>query len=95
MDQSQAIGGNGIEVEIDESKFGKRKYHRGHRVEVQWVFGRREKYDKSKIFMVPVPNRKAATLEAIIKQWIKPGTIIHSDCWKSLLKCWEKWDTHI
>ena len=61
MDQSQAIGGNGIEVEIDESKFGKRKYHRGHRVEGQWVFGGHEKYDKSKIFMVPVLNRKAAT----------------------------------
>lgn len=24
-------------VEIDESKFGKRKYHKGHRVEGQWV----------------------------------------------------------
>jgi hypothetical protein len=24
-------------VEIDESKLGKRKYHRGHRVEVVWV----------------------------------------------------------
>ena len=25
---SQPIGGNGVEVEIDESKFGKRKYHK-------------------------------------------------------------------
>ena len=44
MDNSQPIGGNGVEVEIDESKFGKHKYYQGHRVEGQWVFGRREKY---------------------------------------------------
>ncbi|KFM67316.1 hypothetical protein X975_04923, partial [Stegodyphus mimosarum] len=36
---SQMIGGPGKTVEIDESKFGKRKYHRGHHVEGQWVFG--------------------------------------------------------
>ncbi len=33
------IGGKNIVVEIDESKFGKRKYHRGHRVEGVWVLG--------------------------------------------------------
>ena len=52
MDSSMPIGGNGIEVEIDESKFGKRKYHKGHAVEGQWVFGGREKYDKTKVFMI-------------------------------------------
>jgi len=31
------IGGEGIVVEIDESKFGKRKYSRGHKVDGVWV----------------------------------------------------------
>jgi hypothetical protein len=33
------IGGPGKVVEIDESKFGRRKHHRGHPVKGQWVFG--------------------------------------------------------
>ena len=35
----EKIGGPGIIVEIDESKFGKVEYHRGHRVDGVWVFG--------------------------------------------------------
>ena len=46
LENSEKIGGNGVEVEIDESKFGKRKYYRGHQVEGQWVFGGCEKYNK-------------------------------------------------
>ena len=83
MEQSEQIGGNGVEVEIDESKFGKRKYHRGYHVEGQWVFGGREKYDKHKIFMIPMVNCKASTLLPLIRKWIAPGSIIHSDCWKA------------
>ena len=30
------IVGSGIIVEVDESKFGKRKYHRDHRIEGAW-----------------------------------------------------------
>jgi hypothetical protein len=33
------IGGEGVIVEIDESKFGKRKYNRGHQIEGAWVIG--------------------------------------------------------
>ena len=95
IDTSEAIGGNGVEVEIYESKFGKRKYHRGHRVEGQWVFGGREKYDKSKLFMISVANRKAATLEKLIKKWIKPRSIIHSDCWKAYSKLSQMGYTHV
>lgn len=83
LDHSEAIGGPGIEVEIDESKFGKRKYHKGHKVEGQWIFGGRESKDKTKIFMVPVHNRKKDTLENLIKKYIKPGSVIISDCWKA------------
>ena len=83
INKSTPIGGNGIEVEIDESKFGKHKYHRGHKVEGQWVFGGHKKYNKNKIFMIPVHNRKAKMLIPIIKKWILPGSIIYSNCWKA------------
>ena len=33
------IGGPGSIIEIDESKFGKRKYNQGRYVEGHWVFG--------------------------------------------------------
>ena len=38
-ESSTLIGGEGIIVEIDESKLGKRKYNRGHPVEGVWVVG--------------------------------------------------------
>ena len=36
---SDKIGGHGLSVEIDESKFGKSKYNRGRYIKGQWVFG--------------------------------------------------------
>jgi len=35
----EQLGGPNKTVEIDESKFGRRKYHRGHSDKGQWVFG--------------------------------------------------------
>lgn len=52
LEREEKIGGPRKVVQIDESKFGKRKYHRGHRVEGQWVFGGIE--EESRSFMVAV-----------------------------------------
>ena len=79
---SEQIGGPGIEVEIDESKFGKRKYHRGKNVDGVWVFGGIERNSKRCFFEI-VEDRSASTLIPIIKRYIKPGSIILSDCWKA------------
>lgn len=54
------IGGPGKTVEMDESKFGKRKYNRGHRVEGLWVFGGIER-ETGQCFMVPVEQRNQDT----------------------------------
>ena len=81
---SKPIGGPGKVVEIDESKFGKRKYNRGKRVDGCWVFrGIERDSNPPKCFFSTVTDRSAQTLIPIIKRWILPGTTIVSDCWKS------------
>ena len=76
------IGGPGSTVEIDESKFGKRKYHRGRFIEGQWVFGGICRETKA-CFLVPVERRDRDTLLPIIRAQILPGTRVMSDLWKS------------
>jgi transposase-like protein len=80
--QDFKIGGNGIIVEVDESKFGKRKYHRGHSVEGVWIFGGVERTEERKLFLVQVEDRTAETLLALIERHIHPGSIIYSDLWR-------------
>ena len=81
---SEQIGGEGKEVEIDESKFWKRKYHRGKRVDGVWVFGGIERQIIiKKCFFQIVDDRGAKTLIPIIIKYVKPETVILSDCWKA------------
>ena len=79
--EKNAVGGPGMTVEIDESKFGKRKYHRGRRVDGQWVFGGICR-ETGECFFEAVEKRNADTLLPIICQYIRPGSTIFSDCWK-------------
>jgi transposase-like protein len=80
------IGGKDVIVEVDESKFGKRKYNRGHRVEGVWVFGGVEKTPERKIFLIPVERRDSDTLISIIRENIHEDSIICTDKWRSYKK---------
>ena len=75
------IGGEGITVEIDESLFGKIKYHRGKLTNGQWVVGGVERTEERKCFFVLVEKRDTETLQNIISQLVLPGSIVVTDCW--------------
>ena len=62
-------------VQIDEIKFGKRKYNRGRRVDGCWVFGGVE-HDTDKSFFVIVEDRAADILIPLIQKFILPGPLL-------------------
>ena len=74
----EKLGGPNKTVEIHESKFGRRKYHRGHTVKGQRVFGGVER-ESGRTLLLPVPDRTAKTLTSVICEWIEPGTTLISD----------------
>ena len=80
IDHPAIIGGQGVEDEIDESKFGRRKYNRGRYVDVHWVFGGTECIT-GESFLVEVEKRDAATLLPLTRSFIKTGSVIYSDEW--------------
>jgi len=64
-----------IVVEIDESKYFHRKYHRGQWRDGHWVCGGIQK-GTGKCFLTEVPDGTAATLEPLIARYILPGSHI-------------------
>ncbi|KAM7306650.1 hypothetical protein ISCGN_010350 [Ixodes scapularis] len=64
-DVAKMIGGEGVTVELDESMFGRRKYHRGYLRPGQRVFGGVE-HGSGYCFLVPVETREAKTLLGLI-----------------------------
>ena len=81
-DNIQSIGGRSTIVEIDESKFGKRKYHRGHTLEGVWVLGMVERTNQRRIILIAVDNRTKTTLEEKIKKHVSEESQLYTDCWK-------------
>ena len=81
--KSKRIGGEGCTMEIDESKFVKRKYGKGKRkVCKDWVLGGICR-ETGECFMRIVKNRSKETLLAIIKEYVLPKTTIITDCYVS------------
>ncbi len=81
--EEKKIGGEGIIVEIDETKLGKRKYHRGHRVDGVWCVCGIERTGEKRSFVIPVDNRNESTMRNIIENYVYPGSTIYTDCWKA------------
>lgn len=77
---TRPIGGAGHIVEIDESKFGHRKYNRGRLRDGCWVFGGIDRTTKE-AFVRIVHSRDAETLLPILQDNILPGTTVYSDEW--------------
>jgi transposase-like protein len=90
------IGGPGVEVQIDESKIGKRKYNRGRMVDGSWILGMLEIIPIEQRFrnnnngraggrfrleICPENKRDAATLIPLIKKHVAKNSIIISDKW--------------
>ena len=65
------------EAQIDESLFGKQKYHKGHPVPGTWVLGVCEEgqnADRKKLRLEVCANRNQATLTTFIVKYVRPGT---------------------
>jgi hypothetical protein len=65
-------------VEINEAKFGKRKYNRGQVVDGNWVFGGICRETKN-IFLIKVEKRDKETLIPLIEKYVVKGSTIITD----------------
>jgi len=81
-DMDIKIGGENIEVEIDKTLISRKKSPWTGKDGV-WVFGGIERTREKNMFAIMVPDRTRETLYSKIEQFIKPGSIIISDCFSS------------
>lgn len=74
------VNGAPIFVEVDETYYFHRKYHRGRLRRGTWVVGLVER-ESGKCWLEIVNRRDAQTLEPIICAHVLPGTVIVTDAW--------------
>lgn len=88
------IGGSSQIIEIDESKFGRRKYNRGHHVDGVWILGMVEKTGKKRIKLIQVEDRSLKTLTSHITASINKDSRIYTDGWKAYNNLGSKFISH-
>lgn len=79
----EIIGGEGIIIEVDETKIGKRKNNRGHIVEGAWVIVGVERTTDRLVFAEVVENRDAETIKKLFIKHVANGSILYTDEWKA------------
>jgi hypothetical protein len=74
------LGGPGVIVELDEAKFGKRKYNKGN---IERACGYlellNEILDVASLYLAP--TTRGMLLLSIICRWVLPGSSAHTDEW--------------
>lgn len=87
------IGGPGIQIQVDESKFGRKfKHNRGMRGDKEnaldlWVIGGiesepRPMEKKRRAFAILCANRNKLTINEVFRKNVAPGTHVVTDGWK-------------
>ncbi|KAG0437631.1 hypothetical protein DMUE_3587 [Dictyocoela muelleri] len=76
------IGGSGIIFEVDEIKFGKRKYERGHKVESVCILGAVERSNDRRIILKSCKTGSMNELECFLTTFVKMNSVIFSDGWR-------------
>lgn len=76
MEENIKIGGEGNIVQIDEAKNDKRKFERGHVVEVVWIFGKLRLQIKGNSLQFQLKKRDSNTLNGLFLKHILPGSVV-------------------
>jgi len=84
---ARQIGGPRYIVEVDETHLFTQKYHRGRRLRHQvWCFGIVSR-TSGRVYIQEIPDKTRPTLDAIMREHIRPGSFIMSDYHRSYINC--------
>jgi hypothetical protein len=71
FEEEGLLGKNNDEVQIDETKIGKRKYHRGRMVDGSWIFGAVEtKSNRLRLAIIPENKRTSKNMLDLLSQFV-------------------------